>query len=107
MISRRHMPRFQGDNFEHNLKLVQKVKEIMSEREKLHTGATSRWLGFLAKGEDIVPIREQSIAIGSKRIYRRMQIVFNDGDLRRIEEPAAPGGTCCRNTLSPSGNANS
>lgn len=51
---RRSNPRFQGENFQRNLELVEQVKEIARER-----GATPAQVGLawvLRQGDDIVPI---------------------------------------------------
>lgn len=51
---RRSNPRFQGENFEKNLKLVVKIKEIADEK-----GITASQLALawdLAQGDDIIPI---------------------------------------------------
>jgi aryl-alcohol dehydrogenase-like predicted oxidoreductase len=48
------MPRFAGDNFNRNMKLVERVREI-AERKGLTAGQLAlAWV--LAKGEDVVPI---------------------------------------------------
>jgi aryl-alcohol dehydrogenase-like predicted oxidoreductase len=48
---RRHMPRFQAKNFEHNLKLLEKVREIAAEKNCTPAQLALAWL--LAQGEDI------------------------------------------------------
>lgn len=51
---RRAMPRFQGDNFEHNLELVRRVEQIAQEKNAQPSQIALAWL--LAQGNDIVPI---------------------------------------------------
>ncbi|HEX8948636.1 MAG TPA: aldo/keto reductase [Dissulfurispiraceae bacterium] len=51
---RRNAPRFQGGNFEHNLKLVEIVKEIASTHHAAPAQVALAWL--LRQGDDIVPI---------------------------------------------------
>jgi len=51
---RRTTPRFQGDNFQHNLDLVSRIEEIA--REKKCTPAQLALAWVLAQGSDIVPI---------------------------------------------------
>jgi len=51
---RRTSPRFQGDNFSKNLKLVKAVEQIALEKKCLPSQLALAWL--LAQGEDIVPI---------------------------------------------------
>jgi len=86
---RRHNPRFQGDNFYQNLKLVDEVRAMAGEK-----GVTAGQLALawaLAQGEDIVPIP------GTKRThYLRenigaVDVTLSDEDLRRLDEIAPKG----------------
>jgi aryl-alcohol dehydrogenase-like predicted oxidoreductase len=87
--SRRYMPRFQGENFERNLNLVAKIKEIANGKGCTPAQLALAWL--LAQGEEIIPIP------GTKRRERleenlgALEVELNDDDLRRIDE-AAPAG---------------
>ena len=51
---RRSSPRFQGANFQHNLALVDKVRELASLMQCTASQLALAWV--LAQGEDIVPI---------------------------------------------------
>ena len=51
---RRHSPRFQGDNFRHNLQLVAQVRRLAAARGCTPGQLALAWV--LAQGEDIVPI---------------------------------------------------
>jgi aryl-alcohol dehydrogenase-like predicted oxidoreductase len=51
---RKHSPRFQGENFNRNLQLVDKVRELASEISCTPGQLALAWV--LAQGEDIVPI---------------------------------------------------
>jgi aryl-alcohol dehydrogenase-like predicted oxidoreductase len=51
---RRNTPRFQGDNFVKNLKLVEKIEEIANEKGITMSQLALAWV--LAQGENIVPI---------------------------------------------------
>ncbi len=51
---RRTSPRFQGENFARNLKLVEKVKQLAAEAGITPSQLALAWV--LAQGEDIVPI---------------------------------------------------
>ncbi|MUG95564.1 aldo/keto reductase [Scytonema sp. UIC 10036] len=88
---RRHLPRYQGENFERNLQLVAKIKEIATEKNCTPAQLALAWL--LAQGEDIVPIP------GTKRRERleenlgAIAIELSDDDLRRIEDAAPIGAT--------------
>jgi aryl-alcohol dehydrogenase-like predicted oxidoreductase len=86
---RRSNPRFQGENFQRNLDLVDRVKEIAAEKGV--TGAQLALAWLLHQGEDITPIP------GTKRIkYLEQNIAAADieltgEELARIDE-AAPAG---------------
>ncbi len=60
--NRLNNPRFQGDNFARNLKLVDEVKRLAAEKGCAPAQLALAWV--LAQGEDIVPIP------GTKRRYR-------------------------------------
>jgi aryl-alcohol dehydrogenase-like predicted oxidoreductase len=86
---RRNGPRFQGDNFQKNLDLVEKVEEIASEKGLTPSQLALAWV--LAQGEDVVPIP------GTKRVkyleenIAAADVQLTDDDLSRIDE-AFPHG---------------
>jgi aryl-alcohol dehydrogenase-like predicted oxidoreductase len=86
---RRHLPRFQGENFDKNKKLVDKISEIAKEKNATPSQIAIAWL--LAQGEDIIPIP------GTKRIDRleenikAIDIKLSKDDLQKIND-AAPVG---------------
>jgi aryl-alcohol dehydrogenase-like predicted oxidoreductase len=86
---RRYSPRFQGENFQRNLDLVKKIKEIANEKDCKPSQLALAWL--LAQGEDIVPIP------GTKRIQYleenigALSIALTETDLARINEVAPRG----------------
>jgi aryl-alcohol dehydrogenase-like predicted oxidoreductase len=86
---RRHLPRFQGENFDKNKKLVDKISEIAKEKNATPAQIAIAWL--LAQGEDIIPIP------GTKRIDRleenikAIDIKLSKEDLQKIND-AAPVG---------------
>ena len=51
---RRNSPRFQGENFQKNLELVEKIEEIAAAKNCTASQLALAWL--LAQGADIVPI---------------------------------------------------
>ncbi len=51
---RRHAPRFQGENFDKNMALVEKVEEIANDKGITTSQLALAWV--LAQGDDIVPI---------------------------------------------------
>ena len=87
---RRHLPRFSGENFDKNKKLVDKITEIAKEKDATNSQIAIAWL--LAQGEDIIPIP------GTKRIDRleenikALDINLSKDDLQKIND-AAPVGS--------------
>ena len=51
---RRNNPRFTGENLQHNLNLVAKVKELADSIEVTPSQLALAWV--MAQGEDVVPI---------------------------------------------------
>ena len=86
---RRMNPRFQGENFDRNMTLVDRVREIAAEKDVTASQLALAWV--LAQGDDVVPIP------GTRRIaylednVAAADIVLTSEDLRRIDE-AAPAG---------------
>ncbi|WP_127494052.1 aldo/keto reductase [Paenibacillus glycanilyticus] len=87
---RRFSPRFQGENFQLNLDLVERVSELAAEKGCEPSQLALAWL--LEQGDDIVPIP------GTKRIkyleenVGSLAVELTEADLVRIDE-AAPRGT--------------
>jgi aryl-alcohol dehydrogenase-like predicted oxidoreductase len=86
---RRHTPRFQGENFERNLRLVEKVKEIATEKNCTPAQLSLAWL--LAQGENIIPIPGTKRRERLEENSRAVEIELSGDDLRRIEEVAPLG----------------
>jgi len=88
---RRRNPRFQGENFERNLELVESVREIAEEKGITPAQLALAWV--LAQGEDIVPIP------GTKRRDRleenvaALDVDLTAEDLDRIESAFPKGAT--------------
>ena len=88
---RRQNPRFQGENFQRNLDLVEKVREIAAEKSCTPGQLALAWL--LEQGEDVVPIP------GTKRVrwleenVAAVDVPLTQDDLRRIDEVAPIGAT--------------
>jgi aryl-alcohol dehydrogenase-like predicted oxidoreductase len=88
---RRRNPRFQGENFQRNLELVERVREIAEEKSATPAQLALAWV--LAQGEDIVPIP------GTKRRDRleenvaALNVELTDADLERIEAAFPKGAT--------------
>ena len=87
--SRLHMPRFQGENFDRNLNLVAKIKQIANRKGCTPAQLVLAWL--LVQGEDIIPIPGTKRRERLEENFRALEVELNDDDLRRIEESAPPG----------------
>ena len=99
---RRFLPRFQAENREHNLALVERVREVADE-----TGCTTAQLALawlLHQGEDVVPIP------GTRRVRyveenaAAADIRLTDDQLARIES-IVPAGAVAGDRYPPGGMA--
>jgi aryl-alcohol dehydrogenase-like predicted oxidoreductase len=88
---RRHHPRFQGENFTHNLQLVQRVQEIAREREVTAGQLALAWV--LSRGEDIVPIPGTKRRSYLQENVVAAEIELSPEDLARLEQAAPVGVT--------------
>src|SRR5437764_6638853 len=86
---RRSNPRFQGENFQRNLDLVARVKEIASEKDVTPGQLAIAWL--LHQGEDIVPIPGTKRRKYLEENVAAAEVSLSDEELSRIDE-AAPMG---------------
>ncbi|PLT33360.1 aldo/keto reductase [Bacillus sp. V5-8f] len=86
---RRFSPRFQGENFEKNIQLVDKIKEIANEKGCQPSQLALAWL--LAQGDDIVPIPGTKRRKYLEENVRALDLKLTGEDLARINE-AAPQG---------------
>ena len=68
---RKTNPRFEGENFEHNLRVADEVRQIAAEAGATPAQVALAWL--LAQGDDIAPIP------GTKRVPRLEENVAADG----------------------------
>jgi aryl-alcohol dehydrogenase-like predicted oxidoreductase len=86
---RRFSPRFQGENFNKNLKLVEQVKAIAQEKGVTPSQLALAWL--LAQGEDIVPIPGTKHRQYLEENVAATEIKLSPEDLQRIDEVAPKG----------------
>ncbi|MBA3318008.1 MAG: aldo/keto reductase, partial [Gemmatimonadales bacterium] len=86
---RRNSPRFQGDNFQKNLELVDRLNDIAKRKQGTPSQLALAWV--LAQGDDIVPI------FGTKRRkyleenIRALEIELTPADLEELDEVAPKG----------------
>jgi len=86
---RRNSPRFQGDNFQKNLDLVERVEEIAKRKQSSPAQLALGWL--LAQGEDIVPIPGTKQRRYLEENIRSLDVELSPADLEQIEEVAPRG----------------
>jgi aryl-alcohol dehydrogenase-like predicted oxidoreductase len=82
-------PRFQGENFQRNLELVERVKEIADEKGVTAGQLALAWV--LAQGDDIVPIPGTTTIRHLEENIAAAEIELTADDLQRLDE-AAPKG---------------
>ena len=87
---RRHNPRFQGENFRRNLELVDRVREIASEKDVEPSQLALAWL--LHQGSDIVPIPGTKRREYLEENAGAADVELTEDDLARIDEAAPAGG---------------
>ena len=83
---RRTAPRFQGENLQRNLKLVQRVTEIA--RDKGCTPAQLALAWVLAQGQDIVPIPGTKRRKYLEENVGALEVMLTADDLERNDEAA-------------------
>ena len=86
---RQNSPRFQGENFHKNLKLVEQVREISDEKGVTPGQLAIAWL--LHRGDDIVPIPGTKRRKYLEENAAAVDVELTDEDLRRIDEVAPAG----------------
>jgi aryl-alcohol dehydrogenase-like predicted oxidoreductase len=84
-------PRFQGENFQRNLELVERVKEIANDKGVTPGQLALAWV--LAQGEDIVPIPGTTTIRHLEENIAAAEIELTDDDLQRLDEAAPKGAT--------------
>jgi aryl-alcohol dehydrogenase-like predicted oxidoreductase len=86
---RKNHPRFQGENFQKNLQLVEEVERMAKEKGCTTAQLALAWV--LAQGDDIVPIP------GTKHVHYldqnigALEVKLTGDDLRRLDEILPPG----------------
>jgi aryl-alcohol dehydrogenase-like predicted oxidoreductase len=81
---RRFSPRFQGENFQKNLDLAQRVKEIAQEKGCTPPQLALAWV--LAQGEDIVPIPGTKHRKYLEENAGALEVKLTPDDLHRINQ---------------------
>jgi aryl-alcohol dehydrogenase-like predicted oxidoreductase len=86
---RRYNPRFQGANFERNLELVQRVREMAAEHDCSPGQLALAWV--MHQGEDVVPIPGTKRRSYLQENVDASELSLGAEDLQRIDEVAPIG----------------
>ena len=90
---RRANPRFQGENFQKNLELVERVEELAAEKGCTAAQIALAWV--LAQGEDIVPIPGTTRVKNLEENVAALDVELSDeelGDLEAVFPKGAAAG---------------
>ena len=88
---RRNDPRYQGDNFAQNLKVVDAIGAVAARYGVSNAQIALAWL--LAKGDDIVPIPGFKRRMTMEDSIASVDVVLSDDDIAALETAAPVGGT--------------
>lgn len=86
---RSHLPRFQGDNLERNLRIVQVVTAIADARGVSTAQIALAWV--LAQGEHVVPIPGTRRIANLEANVAATELRLHDDELEALAAAAAPG----------------
>ena len=86
---RTHSPRFQGENLEHNLQLVDVLRGLAEARGVSVAQLAIAWV--LARGEDIVPLVGARSRERLNEALGALQVTLSADDLATIERAVPPG----------------
>jgi aryl-alcohol dehydrogenase-like predicted oxidoreductase len=88
---RRHNPRFQGEAFEHNMKIVEGISGLARERDATPAQVALAWV--LSRGEDVVPIPGTKRRRYLEENVAATELELSVAELARLEKLAPPGVT--------------
>lgn len=86
---RRISPRFQGENFDKNLKLVERIERIAAEKNCTPAQLALAWV--LAQGQDVVPIPGTKRRAYLEQNLQALDVQLSREDLQRIDDVAPRG----------------
>ena len=88
---RRNDPRYQGDNFAANLKVVDAIAEVATKHSVSNAQSALAWL--MAQGDDIVPIPGFKRRVTMEDSAKAADVTLDSGDLAALDAAAPRGGT--------------
>jgi aryl-alcohol dehydrogenase-like predicted oxidoreductase len=81
---RRHNPRFQGENFDRNLQLVERVREMAAVKGCTPGQLALAWL--VAQGTDVVPIPGTKRRTYLEENVGALDVTISPADLARLDD---------------------
>lgn len=99
---RRQSPRFQGENFAKNLRLVERIREIAAEKQVAAAQLALAWV--LAGGRDVVAIPGTTTRRHLEENVAATAVALGPDDLARIDA-VAPKGVAAGDRYHPQGMA--
>ena len=88
---RRNDPRYQGDNFAANLKVVDAIADVAAKHSVSNAQIALAWL--LAQGDDIVPIPGFKRRVTMEDSAKAADVVLGAADMAALDAAAPRGGT--------------
>jgi aryl-alcohol dehydrogenase-like predicted oxidoreductase len=88
---RRTNPRFEGENFQRNLKLVARIEEISAAKKCTPSQLALAWV--LAQGKDIVPIPGTTKRSHLEENAAALDVELSVEDLKTLDQAIPPGAT--------------
>ena len=88
---RRNDPRYQGDNFAANLKVVDAIAEVATKHSVSNAQIALAWL--MAQGDDIVPIPGFKRRVTMEDSAKAADVALDATDLAALDAAAPRGGT--------------
>jgi aryl-alcohol dehydrogenase-like predicted oxidoreductase len=86
---RRHFPRFQGENLERNLALVDALERIAAAKAATVPQLAMAWV--LSRGEDVVPLAGARTGAQLADLLGSLELELTAADLAAIESAVPPG----------------
>jgi aryl-alcohol dehydrogenase-like predicted oxidoreductase len=87
--SRRMMPRFQGERFQQNLDLVDRIRQVAGSKKCTAAQLALAWV--LARGDDIVPIPGTKRRTYLDQNMASLEIILSDAELQEIDRVIPAG----------------
>lgn len=87
---RAHLPRFSGENLEHNRRLVARLEALAREKNATATQLAIAWV--LARGSNIVPLAGARTRAQLRESLGALALNLSQADMARIEDAMPPDG---------------